>query len=115
MSSERKLIRLDVKDFLEMRPLDEVAKCHEGESQNFTLMGICFSSQAQWKRGQVLLIDYFIPTELDSVKMKVVVKWAEFIGPEKGHFCGGEIIEVEEKKEEKFANYYYQKLKERFI
>lgn len=115
MENKRRLIRLNVGDFLEIRPVHEVGKVHAGKSQDLTLMGICFSSAMEWARGQVLIIDYFIPDELDSVKLKIVVVWSEFIGPDKGYFCGGEIIEVEEAKQEKFANYYFKRLQERFL
>lgn len=113
MENKRKLIRLEVEDFLQIRPLNETARVLRGKSWNFTLMGICFSSELEWKKGQVLLIEYFIPQELDSVKLKVVVIWSEFIDAKNGHFCGGEIIDVEEGKQDQFSSYYYQKLKEK--
>jgi hypothetical protein len=115
MENKRKLIRLDTRDFLEIRPLKEIAKRVEGKGRNFSLMGICFSSQVEWQKGQVLLIDYFLPQQLDSVKLKVIVVWSEFISSQEGYFCGAEIIEVEEEKQDKFASYYFQKLKERFF
>ncbi len=102
-------------DFLEIRPLGEVGRVQRGKAKDLTLMGICFSSEVEWQKGQVLLIDYFVPDELDSVKLKLVVIWSEFIDPQNGYFCGGEIIEVEESKQEKFANYYFKKLQERFL
>ena len=115
MSNRRRLIRLNVGDFLELRPLHEAGRVHAAKTRDLTLMGICFSGEMEWNRGQVLVIDYFIPDELDSVKLKIVVVWSEFIDPENGYFCGGEIIEVEEAKQEKFANYYFKRLQERFL
>jgi hypothetical protein len=115
MDNRRRLIRLNVGDFLELRPLHEVARVHTARTRDFTLMGICFSCEMEWEKGQVLVIDYFIPDELDSVKLKIVVIWSEFIDSQKGYFCGGEIIEVEEAKQEKFANYYFRRLQERFL
>jgi len=115
MENRRRLIRLNVGDFLEIRPVNEVGRVQTGQTKDLTLMGICFSSAMEWARGQVLLIDYFMPDELDSVKLKVIVIWSELISPEKGYFCGGEIIEVEEQKQEKFAGYYYRRLQERFL
>lgn len=115
MDNQRRLLRLEVKDFLEIRPLNELAEYVKGDSRDFTLMGICFTSQVEWKKGRVLLIDYFIPDELDSVKLKVAVVWSEFIDPQNGYFCGGQIVEVENEKQDKFANYYFQKLKDRFF
>ena len=115
MENRRRLIRLNVGDFLEIRPLQEVGKIHTGTSKDLTLMGICFSSELEWESGQVLVIDYFIPDELDSVKIKLVVVWSELIDHDAGYFCGGEIIEVEDAKQEKFANYYYKRLQERFL
>jgi hypothetical protein len=115
MDNKRRLLRLEVDDFLEVKPLQEVARQVKGYSKNFSLMGICFSSEVEWKKGQLLLIDYFIPEEFDSVKLKVVVVWSELIDDNQGYFCGGEIVSIEKDKEDKFANYYYQKLKDRFL
>lgn len=115
MDNKRTLIRLEVGDFLQIQPLNEVAAKHKGRSKDLTLMGICFISEIEWSGGQVLLIDYFIPDEMDSVRLKVIIVWSEFIDSESGYFCGGEIVEVEEEKQEKFANYYFKKLKERFL
>jgi len=113
MEKERRLIRLDVGDFLEIRSIEDTEKFYSGRTKDMTLMGICFSSEAEWRKGQVLLIDYFIPEELDSARLKMAVVWSEFIGPDKGYFCGGQIIDVEKEKQEKFANYYFKRLKER--
>lgn len=113
MENRRRIVRLEVSDFLKMCAVDEVGKTFfEGQSKNLSTLGICFSSEIEWRRGQVILIDYFIPAEFDSVKLKVVVVWSEFIDPENGYFCGAEIIEIEQKKQEKFTAYYFKKLKE---
>jgi hypothetical protein len=109
-NNRRSLLRLKVSDFLEIRPLNEVARCIRAKAQDFTPMGICFSSEAEWKHGQVLLIDYFMPEEFDSVKIKVAVIWSEFIDQSAGYFCGAQIIEIEKDKQEKFYNYYSHKL-----
>lgn len=114
MENKRRLIRLDVGDFLGIRSLDEVGKTYQSKSKDFSLMGVCFSSETEWKKGQVLLIDYFIPSESDSTRLKIVVVWSEFINPEDGYFCGGEIIDIDESEQSKFASYYFKKLKERF-
>jgi hypothetical protein len=79
MENNRKLIRLNVGDFLEIKPVDKGDRSYKGKTRDLTLMGICFSSQAQWERGQVLEIDYFISEEMDSFKIKIVVVWSEFI------------------------------------
>ena len=113
MENRRQLIRLEVGDFLEVKPLNEIGKIYKTRAKNFTLMGVCFTSEVEWKKGQVLYIDYFIPEELDSVRLKMVVVWSELIDSKNGYFCGGKILEVEEKKQEKFASYYYKKLKDR--
>jgi len=115
MEQRRRLVRLDAADFIEIQSLNEVGRLHQAKAKNFTLMGICFSCEVEWQKGQVLLIDYFLPDELDSVQLKMVVIWSEFIGPEAGYFCGGEIIEIEQEKQEKFANYYLKKLQQRFL
>lgn len=114
MENKRRILRLNVGDFVEIRPLNETAKVCKGKAKDLSLMGICFSSDTEWKKGQVLLIDYFLPEELDSIKLKIVVAWSEFIDPEHGYFCGGEIIDVEPSKETQFATYYFKKLQQRF-
>jgi len=103
-----------VGDFVEVRALDEVGKVYKGKAKDISLMGVCFSSDQEWKNGQVLLIDYFIPEELDSIQLKLVVVWSEFVGPEQGYFCGGELLEVEPAKESLFSAYYFKKLQEHF-
>lgn len=115
MDNRRRLIRLNAGDFLEIRALDDPQRVYKAKVKDLTMMGVCFSCDIQWQKGQVLLIDYFIPDELDSVKIKMAVSWSEFIDPENGYFCGGEIIDIEAAKEDTFASYYYQKLKERFF
>ncbi len=115
MENKRKVVRINSGDFVNIQALNEPGKIHSGKTKDFSLMGVCFTSDSEWKTGQVLLIDYFLPSQLDSVKVKIVVVWSEFIDPENGYFCGGKIIEVEEVKQDKFANYYFQKLQERFF
>ena len=60
MENTRRLVRLDTGDFLEVRTLDETSKVSKGKGKDFTLMGVCFSCEMEWQKGQVLLIDYFI-------------------------------------------------------
>ena len=111
MKEQRKLIRLNVADFLEIRAGDS-QKIVRSTSINITSMGICFSSQTEWLKGQDLIIYYFIPDELDSVQLTVKVCWSEFINPKQGYFCGGEIINIEDDKQEKFIAYYTQRLED---
>lgn len=113
MENKRRILRLNVGDFVEIRPLNEVGRLHKGRTKDLSLVGICFSTDTEWKKGQVLLIDYFIPEELDSIKLKLVVVWSEFIDPENGYFCGGELIDVESSKQSVFATYYFKKLQDR--
>ncbi|OPX30606.1 MAG: hypothetical protein B1H08_01275 [Candidatus Omnitrophica bacterium 4484_171] len=115
MENRRRFLRFEVKDFLEIRPLNEVAKYTKGQSFNLSIMGVCFFSEAKWETGQVLLIDYFMPQGLESVKLKVVVAWSELIDNERGYLTGTQIIDVEKEKESQFVNYYFQKLKEKFF
>lgn len=115
MDNRRRFIRFEVKDFLDIQPLNETARYSKGRTFNLSLMGICFYSEIKWQTGQVLTIDYFIPQELESVKIKVGVVWSEFIDNENGYLAGAQIIQVEKDKESLFANYYFQRLKERFF
>ncbi len=115
MDNNRRFLRFEVNDFLELRPLNEVAHYVPGNSANLSLMGICFSSLVEWKTGQMLFIDYFMSGDSDSVKLKVVVVWSELIGDLEGYLTGARIIAVESEKESKFINYYFQKLKGKFF
>jgi hypothetical protein len=112
MKELRKLIRLDVSDFLEISAVDAV-KIIPCACVNITSMGICFSSQEEFKKYQNLFINYFIPDELDTVQLAVRVLWSEFVTPKHGYFCGGEILSIEDNKQDKFVGYYLQKLQER--
>jgi hypothetical protein len=114
MDNQRRLIRLDSSDFLQINPINEVGEIYEAEAKDFTFMGICFCSSIEWKKGQVLAINYFIPEDNEPVKMKMVVIWSEFISSSQGYFCGGQITDIEEKSQAQFAHYYYKKLKEKF-
>ena len=115
MENKRRFLRFEVEDFLEIRPLNEVAKYVKGKSFNLSIMGICFFSDARWNTGQVLMIDYFIPEGLDSVKIKVVVVWSELIDNKRGYLTGTQIIDIEKEKESRFVNYYFQKIKDKFF
>ncbi len=99
---------------MQIKPLDEVGRVYEVEAKDFTFMGVCFSSPVEWKKGKVLEIDYFLSEDNESVRMKMVVVWSEFISSQQGYFCGGQIIEIEQKGQARFAHYYYKKLRDRF-
>jgi len=115
MSNRRKFLRFETRDFLEIKPLNEVAKYTKASSFNISLMGICFSSEVKWEVGQVILIDYFVPDEMESVKIKTVISWSEYIDEKTGFLAGAQIINIEEEKENLFINYYFQKLKKKFF
>ncbi|MDD5440905.1 MAG: hypothetical protein PHZ27_01675, partial [Candidatus Omnitrophica bacterium] len=69
MNNKRKVIRLECGDFLDMRLSDKGEKIR-GEVRDFSLMGICFSSNKNWVKGQDIYIDYFMRDELDAVRMR---------------------------------------------
>ena len=115
MKNRRKFLRLEVADFLEIRPVNESASPVKGKSFNLTLMGICFYCEVEWEKGQVVYIDYFMSEDSDSAKIKVAVVWSEFISDEDGFLIGAEIIDIEQEKELRFINYYFNRLKDRFF
>lgn len=115
MENRRRFLRFEVNDFLEIRPLNEVAKYSKGKAFNIGLMGICFFTQMVWEKGQVLVIDYFVPEELGSVKIKIMVVWSEFVDDQQGYLTGAQIIDIEEEKENQFVNYYFKKLKDKLF
>ena len=115
MENKRRFVRFETEDILEIKPLPEIAKKIKAVSQNFSIIGICFFSDYKWKKGQVLLIEYFIPEELEPVKMKASVVWAEFVDERKGFLVGVEILDIEEKNAERFVNHYFKKVREKFL
>ena len=114
VENRRRFLRLKTEDFLEILPLNETSCQIKGRVFNFSLLGICFSSPVEWKKGQVLLIDYFIPSQLDSVKLKVAIIWSELVG-ENEYLCGAQIVDIDREKENMFINYYFHKLKEKYL
>jgi hypothetical protein len=115
VQNRRKFLRLEVNDFLEIRPVDKVAESVKGKVFNLTLMGICFSADVEWEKGQILHIEYFMAESSDAVKMKVAVVWSEQISDREGILTGAEIIDIEPEKELKFVNFYFKKLKEKYF
>lgn len=115
MENRRRFVRFETEDILEIKPLPEIAKKVKAVSQNFSIIGICFFSEYNWEKGQVLLIEYFIPEELEPVKIKAMVVWTEFIDEKKGFLIGVEILDIEEKNAEKFVNHYFKKVREKFL
>lgn len=115
MNNQRRFVRLEVADFLEIRPSELSQPLSKGASANLTPMGICFFSEVQWDKNQVLDIDYFIPQEHESVLLKARMIWSEFISEKDGYLNGGEILDVAPDKELIFVNYYFQKLKQQFF
>ncbi|RKY43118.1 MAG: hypothetical protein DRP80_05975 [Candidatus Omnitrophota bacterium] len=113
--NRRRFIRFETEDILEVRPLPEIAKKIKVISKDFSLIGICFFSEYQWEKGQVLLVEYFLPEELEPVKIKANVVWAEFVDEKKGFLVGVEILDIEEKNAEKFLHHYFKKVKEKFF
>ncbi|MBN2120037.1 MAG: PilZ domain-containing protein [Candidatus Omnitrophica bacterium] len=115
MPNRRKFVRFEVEDILEVRPLSEVARKFKSVSKDFSVIGICFFSDFKWEKGQVLLIEYFLPEDLEAVKLKAGVVWSEFIDDKKGFLVGVEILDLEDKHADKFTNYYFRKVRERFF
>ena len=115
MQNRRKFLRLEVDDFLEVNPLNKISGPVKGKVFNLTLMGICFSSEIEWEKGQVLHIEYLMTESGESVRMEISVVWSEQIGDKEGILTGAEIIDIEPEKELKFVNFYFTKLKEKYF
>jgi len=113
--NNRKFVRFEVEDILELKPLPEVAKKFRATVRNLSLIGICFFSDFKWEKGQVLLMEYFLPEDLEPVKIKSSVVWSEFVSDDKGFLVGVEILDIEQKNADKFINYYFKKVRERFF
>ena len=115
IDNRRKFVRFDVEDILEVRPVSEVAKKFKVKSKDLSLIGICFYSDFKWERGQVLVIDYFLPDDYEPVKVKCNVVWSEFVDDHQGFLVGVEILDIDRDSSEKFTNYYFKKVRERFF
>ncbi|MFC1514454.1 PilZ domain-containing protein [Candidatus Omnitrophota bacterium] len=113
--NKRKFVRFNVEDILEIRALTEVAKKFRSVSRDFSLIGMCFFSDFKWDVGQVLIIEYFLPEDLEAVKIKTNVVWSEFIDDKKGFLVGVEILDIDAKNADKFTQYYFRKVRERFF
>lgn len=114
MGNKRRFVRFETEEILEIKPLSEVAKKHKAVSKDLSLIGICFFSEYKWETGQVLEIDYFLPNELEPVKIKAGVVWSELISDKQGFLVGVEILDIENQHESKFISYYFKKVKEKF-
>ncbi len=115
MDNKRRFVRFETEDILEIRPLPEVSRKFKAKLKDFSLIGMCFFSDFRWDRGQVLMIEYFLPEENESVKIKAGVVWSELIDDKKGFLVGIEILDIEDKNSAKFTNYYFRKVKETFL
>ncbi len=113
--NRRKFVRFEVEDILEIRPVSEVAKKFKVRSKDLSLIGICFYSDFKWEKGQVLIVDYFLPDDYEPVKVKCNVVWSEFINDQQGFLVGVEILDIGRENSDKFINYYFEKVRKRFF
>lgn len=112
--NRRRFIRVEADDLLEVRPLiKETEAGLRAKASNVSAMGLCFFSQLEWRKGQVMLIDYFIPDMNKSVKLKAVAVWSEFVDNRQGYLCGCEILDMEQERDE-FLDYYFKILRRKF-
>jgi len=114
MKNQRRFIRFDTEDFINIRPLNNVNIVYGATSKNIGLVGVCFYAPQRWERGELLLIDYFIIPQSALARLKTRVVWSELIDAQKGYLIGVEVLKIEE-NEEAFLKYYFQKVKETFL
>mgnify|MGYP007109722286 CR=1 FL=1 len=105
-------VKIELRNILDIRALSEVARyTKRSDGFDFSTFRVCFCSAIGWKTGQVILMDYFIPANLECVKLKIGVVLSEFVDEKNGYFIGGRIIEVEEGKEGKLLATIFKDIK----
>jgi hypothetical protein len=108
---ERKFIRIDTSDLVEVRPINGLGP-KTAITRDFSMMGVCFYSPIQWEHGQPLLMRYSVPGSLDDVMMNVRIVWSELIDENHGFLIGAQIGEIDTEGLDAFLRYYYKKVKD---
>jgi len=113
MLHQRRFVRIDTKDILEIRPY-EGAMFVKTTIKDFSLMGVCFYSPFKYTFGQLLIARFAVNGKEDGITMRLKVSWSELIDEQRGYLVGTEITEVDETGIDNFLRYYYEKVKEFF-
>jgi len=109
--NERRFIRIENSDLLEVRPLDG-SPAATVTARDFSLLGICFYSPLCWDSGQRLALRYSVPGTADDVEMTIVIVWSELIDDERGFLIGARISDIRDGGLDAFLRYYYKKVKD---
>lgn len=111
--NQRRFIRVETSDLLEIRPSDGISP-KKAVVKDFSMMGICFYCPVQWHYGQNLIVSYSVPGSLEEVNMRVKIKWSELIDETRGYLVGASIVFIEPEGQDSFLRYYYDKVKKLF-
>jgi hypothetical protein len=115
MLNQRRFVRFDSDEILEVRPLSEKVSKYKTVAKDLSLLGICFFSDFKWDSGQGLEIDYFLSGSVNPVKIKARVVWSELISDSQGFLVGVEIININDNDAPGFVAHYFKKVKDKFF
>lgn len=73
------------------------SKRHSGYSKNISVEGICFISRTKLNKGDILMLDVFVPKSEKSIPMKGQVCWCHMISGKSTYATGVKILSVNEK------------------
>lgn len=95
-------VKFDLHTNIDFRLKDEAnavrSEVYRGVGHNISVEGLGFSSQKKLKKGDVLIMDVYVPASKDPIQMEGRVLWCE-LDPKKDanpqqYFCGVKILKV---------------------
>jgi hypothetical protein len=111
-------VTYDVETKVEYEVLDKEKKepkteKHPGLSKNVSAEGLCFISDEQLKKGDLLHIEVYLPQRSTPIEMQGEVRWSQPSEKKKGSFdTGVQVITVNDQSVEKSV---YQDLKHKIM
>ena len=87
MVNQRRFVRIDTDDILEIRPYDG-AMFVKTTIKDFSLMGVCFYSPFKYSYGQLLLARFAVSGRDEGIVMRLRVSWSELIDEQRGYLVG---------------------------
>ena len=87
-----------------------------GLTKNFSVEGVCFVSEKEFKLGDILTLQVQLPNQPDTLTLEGEVRWSQAIFEdeyEKKYETGVKLFTVEKSDESKFVSYVNYKLMQR--
>ena len=105
--NQRRFIRIETSDLIEIRPADGIGTARKAVVKDFSMLGICFYCPIQWCYGQALEINYSVPGTGIDVALRARVMWSELIDENRGYLIGTSIMYIEDYGIDAFLRHYY--------